>query len=76
MHKKTCTPAMAKGSLLARKIKLPNITFPAGKIIGKDEIIILNKAGIKSVEVVSMGLSDILPNATLNHFADAFARKI
>lgn len=49
------------------------MTLPAGKIIGNDEITKLNQAGITSIEVVTVGITDLLPDPALNSLTQALA---
>lgn len=73
MRTKTTTPALAKGNLLKRKLTVGEITLPPGKIIGKEEIVLLNKAGIASIEVVAVGLQDLLANPALDRIGAGLA---
>ena len=67
MREDSCTPNLAKGSLLAREVSVQGGKIARGRIVGNDEIVRLNAAGVPSVEVIWLELSDLLADAAADH---------
>lgn len=67
MKEDRCTPNMAKGTLLAKEVRVSGGVIARGRIIGNDEIVMLNEAGVASVEVIRIGLSDLFADAAVDH---------
>ena len=67
MREDSCTPSLAKGSLLAREVSVQGGKIARGRVVGNDEIVKLNEAGVPSVDVIWLDLSDLLADAAVNH---------
>ena len=64
---------MAKGTLLAQEVQVKDRTLVRGKVVGNDEIMLLNEAGITSITVIKVGINDLLANAAVNRIARQLA---
>lgn len=73
MRKLTCTTNLAKGCLLGTELKVGTKLYPRGKIIGRDEISDLHKAGIKTIDVIQVGIRDLLANAATDKLTRVLA---
>ena len=73
MRAETCRPSLAKGSVLAKAVRLPAREMAAGTIMGNDEIELINRAKIERINVLWMGLSDLISHAAATKVAKGLA---
>ena len=66
MRRQTCSPDNAFGNLLARSIKRDSWQLTRGQVIGAAQIAQLNKANVAAIEVIQVGIGDLLANAAAN----------
>lgn len=71
MRSESCKPALAKGAVLARPLKLPRRRLGAGTIIGNAEIEQLLGARVAAIDVIWMGLGDLIAHAAATMVARA-----
>lgn len=75
MREDKCHPNLAKGTLMAKDVKVQGEVIARGKVIGNDEVSKLNTAGVASIDVVRIGISDLLANAAVDHINRRLAGK-
>ena len=53
--------------MLASDIKVAGMVFARGMVIGKEEVVKLNNAGVQNVDVIRVGIADLLADAAIDH---------